>query len=267
MLEKSLVTAEKALRLDPDLAEGHFARGFLLWTPASQFAHEQAIREYKRAIELNPNLAEVHQWLGVVFLHIGLLDKANEQFREAETVDPSARTVRLNMGQILTYQGRPEEGLRVIRQVPRESQNSYWAANVAWHLLYLSRSEEASTFIEDYLKSNPRDPGGAVTGVRAILDAKKGDARRTEADIKKAVALGEGFGHFHHTAYNIGSAYALLRRPGPAVEWLRRAADDGFPCYPLFEKDPNLDNLRQEPGFLALLADLKPQWQRWRREL
>src|SRR6185437_13857281 len=34
MLEKGLVTVEKALRLDPDLAEGHFARGFLLWTPA-----------------------------------------------------------------------------------------------------------------------------------------------------------------------------------------------------------------------------------------
>ena len=263
MLEKGLVTVEKALRLDPDLAEGHFARGFLLWTPASQFAHEQAIREFRRAIALNPNLTEAHQWLGVVYLHIGLFEKANEQFREAETIDPSNRTVRLNLGQVLMYQGRYEEGLRTIREVPPESHTSMWAANVAWDLLNLGRSGEASTLIEQYLDSVPNDPGAQVTGVRAILDAKKGDARRTEEDIRKAVALGERFGHFHHTAYNIASAYALLRRPGPAVKWLRRAADDGYPCYPLFDKDPNLDNLRQDPGFVSLMAGLKAQWERW----
>ncbi len=264
MLEKGLVTVEKALRLDPNLAEGHFARAFVLWTPASHFAHEQAIREFRRAIALNPNLTEAHQWLGVVYLHIGLLEKANEQFREAETIDPSNRTVRLNLGQVLMFQGRYEEGLRTIREVPPESHTSFWAANVAWDLLYLGRSGEASTFIEDFLKSTPQDPGGQVTGVRAILDAKKGDARRTEEDIRNAVALGERFGHFHHTAYNIASAYALLHRPALAVKWLRRTADDGYPCYPLFDKDPNLANLRQDPGYLALMAELKAQWERWK---
>jgi hypothetical protein len=99
--------------------------------------------------------------------------------------------------------------------------------------------------------------------MRAILHAKAGRARAAEKDIARAVQVGEGFGHFHHTAHYIASAYALLRQPGPAVEWLRRAADDGFPCYPLFEKDPNLDNLRQDLGFMALMADLKAQWERW----
>ena len=145
-----------------------------------------------------------------MYLHIGLFEKANEQFREAETVDSGARTVRLNIGQILTYQGHPEEGLRAIREVPRESQTSMWAANVAWNLLYLGRSDEARPTLRT-MKSDPADPGGQVSGVRAILDAKKGDARKMEKDIQKAVALGQGYGHFHHTAYNIASAYALLR--------------------------------------------------------
>jgi serine/threonine protein kinase len=263
MLEKGLVTVEKALRLDPDLAEGHFARGFLLWTPASHFAHEPAIGEFRRAIALNPNLAEVHQWLGVVYWHIGLFEKAIEQFREAETIDPSNRMVRLAFGQMLMYQGHYEEGLRTIREVPREWQPAIWTSHVAWDLLYLGRTGEASTVIEDYLKSTPQDPGGLATGVRAILDAKNGDARRTEQDIQKAVALGEGYGHFHHTSYNIASAYALLHRPALAVQWLRTAIDDGLPCYPLLAHDPNLDNLRQDPGFLALVADLKAQWERW----
>ncbi len=195
MLEKGLVTVEKALRLDPDLAEGHFARGFLLWTPASHFAHEQAIQEFRRAIALNPNLSEAHQWLGVVYLHIGLFEKANEQFRKARRSTP-ATAGRVNLGQVLTYQGRYEEALRTIREVPRGLNPFDLGSNVAWDLLDLGRSGEASTVIEDSLKSTPQDPGGQVTGVRAILDAKKGDARRTEQDIRKAVAVGRDSGTF-----------------------------------------------------------------------
>jgi len=41
-------------------------------------------------------------------------------------------------------------------------------------------------------------------------------------------------------------------------------ADDGFPCYPLFDKDPNLDNLRQDASFVALMAEMKAQWERWK---
>jgi serine/threonine-protein kinase len=265
--EKGLMAVEKALRLDPDLAEAHFARAVLLCTPASRFAYELGIREFHRAIALNPNLAEAHRWLGIEYFHIGLFEKAIEQFRETETIDPGNRHAQLWLGVVLIYQGRYEEGLRTIREVPPEWNPAIWNYNVAWDLLYLGRSGEASTVIEDYLKTpttpTPPDPGGLVTSVRALLRARAGDKRGAEADIKRAEHLGQGFGHFHHTAYNIAATYALLHQPGPAVQWLRRAADDGLPCYPLFEKDPNLDNLREDPGFVAFMAELKARWERW----
>jgi tetratricopeptide (TPR) repeat protein len=56
--EKAFVSAEKALALDPDLAVAHLARGRLLWTLANLFPHEKAIREYRRALALNPSLDE-----------------------------------------------------------------------------------------------------------------------------------------------------------------------------------------------------------------
>src|SRR2546427_12795534 len=43
--ERALVAAEKALRLRPDLAEAHYARGYLLWSPAYRFPHVAAIEE------------------------------------------------------------------------------------------------------------------------------------------------------------------------------------------------------------------------------
>ena len=76
---------------------------------------------------------------------------------------------------------------------------------------------------------------------------------------------GTGFGHFHHTAYNIASAYAALNEPDEAVKWLQAAADDGFPCYSYFEIDPNLDRLRAHSGFIALMLALQKQWKRFKQ--
>jgi serine/threonine-protein kinase len=263
-MERGLVAAEKALRLDPDLAEGHYARGYLLWTPASHFAHEQAIQEYKRAIELNPNLDDVHRQLALVFMHIGLFEQAHAEFRKAMALDPTNRIAQFQDGAVFAWEGHYEEALRIFRQVPRDFNPVLWPGTMSWTLLELDKDQEASTVIEEYLKKTPQDPGGMVTGARAILDAKAGKAAAAERDIARAVQVGERFGHFHHTAHAIASAYALLHRPALAIQYLRRAADDGLPCYPLFARDPNLANLAKDPGFLALMADLKAQWERWK---
>jgi hypothetical protein len=52
-----------------------------------------------------------------------------------------------------------------------------------------------------------------------------------------------------------------MKKPEQAVKWLEVAADDGFPCYPLFENDSNLDNLRQDSRFIAFLQKQKQQWE------
>lgn len=64
--EEAEVDVDKALALDPNLPEGYFARGLILWTPYKRFPHEQAVYAYKRAIELNPNFDEAHHQLGYV---------------------------------------------------------------------------------------------------------------------------------------------------------------------------------------------------------
>src|SRR5207247_10686156 len=117
-----------------------------------------------------------------------------------------------------------------------------WSSDAAWALIQLGRSQDASALIERYLRDHPEDRGGLMTGLRAIVFAKQGDARRAEADIQSAIQKGKGFVHFHHAAYSIATAYALLPKPRAAVEWLRRAADHGVPCCPLFAGGRNTDN-------------------------
>ena len=54
-------------------------------------------------------------------------------------------------------------------------------------------------------------------------------------------------------------ACARMGRATDAVRWLREAADTGFPCYPLFARDPNLDRIRRHPEFVAFMADMQRQ--------
>src|ERR1700735_4547036 len=114
--------------------------------------------------------------------------------------------------------------------------------------------------IAELLTRYPRDSGGLFSSVQAVLAASERDERTMNAKIKLAIEKGRGFGHFHHTAYHIGIAFALIHKPEQATMWLQTAADDGFPCYPLFLTDHNLDNLRQNAGFIDFMEKLKDQW-------
>jgi TolB-like protein len=262
-LERAFVAVEKALQLNPDLAEAHYASAGLLWGATKQFAHERAIQEDRRALALNPNLSEAHHHLGTIYLHIGLLDQAVAEFQRALTLNPFDANAQRRIGIAQIYRGQYEDGYATFRRVGPEGNPALWTYQIAWALLYLGRDAEAAALIEDYLRAHPEDRGGVARSTRAILRARRGDAAGAAGDIRRAVKAGKGFVHFHHTAYNIASAYAILRQPAPALQWLRRAAEEGWPCYPYFANDPNLANIRGDPDFVAFMRQLKSQWEHY----
>ena len=110
----------------------------------------------------------------------------------------------------------------------------------------------------------PNDNRGLFDSQQAVMAATDGDVRKADEKIRSAIEKGKGFGHFHHTGYHIACAYARMNKREEAIQWLERVAEGGFPCYPLFESDKNLDNLRQDPRFAAFMARLRQQWVRYR---
>ncbi len=262
--EKAFVAAEKALSLDPNLAVAHLARGRILWTPANRFPHEKAIREYRRALTLDPTLDEARNQLALVYCHIGAFDQALQESREAVATNPNNNLAQFRIGQTLNFQGKYDEALSVLRTIPRDANPALVGHQIAWALFNLGKKEEASALLEQLLKDHPEDTGGVFTSIQAVLAASAGQERLAEDRIKSAIEKGKGFGHFHHTAYHIACAYALMNKPELALKWLEVAADDGFPCYPLFERDANLDSLRQDEKFIMFLAKEKQQWEHYK---
>ena len=258
--EKAFVAVEKALSLDPDLAEAHLARGRLIWTPANHFPHDKAIQEYRRALALNPNLDEVRSQLSLVYGHVGLLDEALQQSEKALAVNPNNNLARYHAGETLLFQGKYEQALTALRSVPREVNPALVGYQKPVALLHLGRKEEAAATLEESLRDYPEDNGGLFRSVQAVMAALAGEKDMAEEKIRSAIEKGKRFGHFHHTAYNIACAYSLMHKPEQAIKWLQAAADDGFPCYPLFESDPYLNPLREDSRFVTLIMGLQEQW-------
>ena len=265
--ENAEVAVEKALAIDPNLGEAYFVRGLLLWTHSKRFPHEQAIQAYQKALALNPKLDEAHHQLGLIYLHIGLFDKARAEISRALEINQGNTLARFRYGVIDLYRGKYDDAYAFFKSTPLEKNPALHAFQTATVLFQLGRADEATTIIDSYLQDYPNDEGGVGTSVKAMIFAKQGKTREAEDAIKRAEELGKNFGHFHHTAFNIASAYAMLKKADRAVEWLQLAADDGFPCYPLFDNDPNLTNIRQDPKFVSFMSKMKQQWERFNATL
>ena len=107
----------------------------------------------------------------------------------------------------------------------------------------------------------------SLAPTHALLLASKGEFQRAEAEIPAILRL-----HpvkdplYHHAAYDIACIYALEGNSAEAVRWLRESAVTGFHLYPRYTRDHLLDRIRPSSEFIAFLADMKAENDRFRRE-
>jgi serine/threonine-protein kinase len=259
--ERGFAALQRAMAIDPNSADTHFARGMMLWRPSQGFPSREALAEFRHAFERRPSFDEAWHQHGVVSLHVGHLATAEKDIDRALSINPANAQARFRYAPILVYQLRYEEAIARLNQVPRQVLPTQWVHQMAWALLSLGRRGEAARFIDDALKAGGADPGGVLHAARAMLHAMAGNRTAAEFDISEAVRVGTGFGHFHHTAYSIGAAYSVMGDYRKAQLWIEKAANDGFPNYALFEKDPHLAGARTTPSFRAFLAKLRQDWE------
>jgi serine/threonine-protein kinase len=251
---EAFVEIEKALVLDPDLADAYVARAELSWTRANHFRAEEAVRDLQRAIALQPNLKEAHGELGRIYYHVGLLDEALAELRTNLDLDPTDLFPLERIAGTHYAQLKLDSALAEFERIPGEYDDR------ALILHALGRTQEAFQVIA---QQSPDSNASYRASVLAVLLA--GGGRSEEARNQIHIAeIGQGLSHFHHAAYNIASAYAEMGDRVAAIRWLHRTAEEGFPCYPLFAKDPTLDPLRNDPSFTDFMAELKQRWERFR---
>ena len=235
-----------ALAIDPSLAEAYFARGDLEFTRENGWKLEEAMRDYRRALALKPNAADIHGAYGTVLFHVGLLDSARRELETTVMLDPANQFVLPRIARVMWYAGRYDSAL------VRMNRGLGFPEERALVFGYVGRPADGL----DSLATAPMSQRTVYDNhaAHAVLLARLGNRAEAEAELRAAIPSGPTSSHFHHAEFTIASAYSLLGNGDEAIRWLQRMADDGMPNYALLVNDPSLANARSAPAFQAFLA-------------
>jgi TolB-like protein/DNA-binding winged helix-turn-helix (wHTH) protein len=262
-LKRGFAAAERALTLDPNLAEAHMARGHLAWTPSAKFAYSTAIKEYKRALAINGRLSAVWGQLAGVYLHAGMFDEALSVAHKGHEADPGDLSCNFQIAQMPIWMGQYEEGLDKLERLPRAFNPTLWYYATVTALLALERNFEAEARLDEFFQHHP-DKGGLMTSMRARMLATAGHDEEAEKAIAIADSADRRFGHFHHTAYEIAGAYAQMKRKPEAFKYLHETVHTGYPCCSLIDRDPVIASLRGDPEYQKIMEWPRQQCQHFK---
>jgi serine/threonine protein kinase/Tfp pilus assembly protein PilF len=218
-LRQADAASRKALELEPELAEAHVARGLAV-SLSKKF--DEAEKEFETAIRLDPQMYEATYWFGRARLSQGRFDEAVKLLERAAALRPEDYQTQHFLAQALDAQGKREEMLAVRRKEVK--------------------------LLEQHLELNPEDPRACILGAvsYAMLDeidqSVKLASRAMEIDPEDPMLL-----------YNVACNYAVLGRLDDSLEALDRAVSKGWGDRAWIEHDKDLDPLRSNPRFQAIV--------------
>ena len=257
-LEKAEFHCRRALEVNPDLAEGHVANAFLLWGPSKNFQHLEAIAELKRALTLQKNLPHAYNRLGTILAHVGLLDRAREMYERGRAFHPQ-KAVSHSIVQVYIWNREYERAREEIAAWRSENPGNKYPVYFAPQLAMVTGEwKEAKTLLDEAARVLPEEP--MIVSLRGVFHALTGQEAAAMKCMAQACASPKSFGHTHHTYYQIACILAALGRREVAFEWVERSVSTGFACWPFFLKDPCLQSLRELPEFEVLVSSLQAKY-------
>ena len=216
-----------ALELAPDLPEVHAAIGL---AHATACRHEQATAAFERAVTLGPESFEAHFFSARHHMTEGRHEEAARLFERAALLNPDDFGALGLVVDIYRAQGRPEDARTAARRC-------------------LER-------LEAEISAHP-DNGGALA-FGAIIHAEAGNESLAEEWATRAISIEPDN---VVTNYNLACAFAALGKTEIAMDWLRRAIPDSSAAVQALiewmRHDSSLDPLRGLPAFDALMGRLR----------
>jgi tetratricopeptide (TPR) repeat protein len=243
--------ASRAVELDSGFAEAWSALGFA--TACYDFDFAAAEKQHRRAIEINPNYATGHQWFGFRLLMEGRFGEALDEMLRARQLDPLSPSIMQALGWCYHQMRRFHDSIRTYRNmVEAAPEFSYGLSTFSWTLRHAGDADEAVRTAERGLELS----GGGQFFVACLgaAYAAAGQEREARAAIDR---LAQMSAHSYVSPYHLALIHLNLGERAKALELLEEAYSirDGWVVW--LGVEPQLDPLRGEPAFEALLQKTK----------
>ncbi len=243
--QRARKAVERAMELDPNLAEAHSQMGWIKLIHDWDWAGADA--SFQHALALAPGNSTIVSYASLVSEILGRLDKSLELDQQAVELDPLNALSRGIMAQHYYYVGRLKESAESLKKT-LELNPDLPHAHQMLGLVYLmaGRPQEALSEIE-----RESEAGWRLQGLALVYHAM---GRRNEAEA----ALAEYITKYQNAgAYQIAEVYAYFGKTNQAFEWLDRAYAQRDGGLSSIKVAPLLRNLHDDPRYIALLEKMR----------
>lgn len=244
---RAKAAADKALELDPTLAEAHSSLGYYNLYYAWDWKESE--KEFRRSIALNPNYATAHEWYSVYLLAMGRPDEAMVEIRRAQQLDPLSPLINTDVGFQFYYNKRYDEAIQQLRNT-LQTDPKFPLAHLWLGRAYQQKGmyEEA---ISEYRQTDTSWPEwvvslAAIGNVEGIA-GKKSEAREM---LSKLNTLSEVK---YVTPYGTALLYAGLGDKIQTFNWLDKAVQGRSHWLVWMRLDPRWDDVREDPRFKEIV--------------
>ena len=244
--------AERALSLDPQLAEPHAT---LAWANESLWQWAEAEKEFKRAIELNPNYPTAYHWYSIFLRNMGRYDESATIITRAHELDPLSSVISVNVSRVDQVQNNHaasiENSLKIIELDP-----NFAAAYQYLALSYLKQGRNAEAIAAGEKAVELAKRSGVTLGDLGHVYAATGkqtEARSVIRELEDKYARKEAIGQ------DIAAIYAGLGEKDRALEWLEKDLQVHNDRLPNIRWELQFESLRDDPRFKDLLKRMNLQ--------
>jgi TolB-like protein/Tfp pilus assembly protein PilF len=248
---KAHSAANKALELDPTIAEGHAELGLVEfyydwdWTRSEQ--------EFRRAIELNPNYATAHQWYGYYLAAMGRFQEALEEARKAQQIDPLSLSINTTLAgryrDLRQYAQAIDLNRRTLEMDP-----NFMPAHIALGTAYEEQGVWAQA-ISEYKQAVAVSQNNPIA--LASLGSAYGHLGDQAAARKMIARLQQASKHHYVSAFDMATVFAAIGDPDTAFHWLEKGYAERESQMAFLNVTRRLDPLRSDPRFADLLQRMR----------
>jgi eukaryotic-like serine/threonine-protein kinase len=237
---KAKAAALKALEIDETLAEGHVPLAHVKCYFDRDFAGAE--REYKRAIELNPNYSVAHHWYAIYFSVLGRYDEALTEIKRAQELDPVSLSINAWYGRILLLRGEVDAAIEILKKTVELDPN-FILGRLRLGQAYAEKGmfKEAMAEFDRVLHL----PGGKPLALLSIAHTQALSGNREQAlpPLNEAIQLSK---QQHVSGAWIAAVYTALGENDKAFQWLEAANQ---------ARDLNTIRLKHDPRYASLRSD------------
>jgi TolB-like protein/DNA-binding winged helix-turn-helix (wHTH) protein len=251
-MPKARTAALKALDLDEGLAEAHTSLALI--SENYDWDWRAAEREYRRAIQLDPNYATAHQWYAEYLAFEGRFDEALAESRRASQLDPLSLAIAADKGAILYFSRQYDRAIEQFRAVLDMEPSFPRAHLVLFAYVQDGRLADAVAELDNWSRMGVT-PSPWPWAVEAYVYGCLGKPARAERALEKLEQVNR---HWNvDPAPMLAVAYTGVKNRDKAIAWLQKAYVEHSNVVTTLKVDPIFDPLRGDPRFQELLRGVR----------